>query len=171
MSSVKEAFDNVSSLTVTNLNSLASSATAGWKSDAIDNTSSLFADYLVQVKLAAVNTAPANNQAFYLFVSGLLDDAGSDYATTGASGGAPNGSEGTLTFPSITASSISLPLLGVIPYTTQNVAIVSPVFSVGALYNGNIPPKFCLALLNYSGMTIAGSGNWVKVRGVYRTVA
>lgn len=171
MSNVKEAFDTLASLTITNLNSLASSATAGWKSDAIDNTAGLFIDFLVQMKLAAVNTAPANNQAFYLFASGLLDDAGADYATTGASGGAPDGTEGTLTFPSITAASISLPLLGAIPYTTQNVAIVSPVFSVAALFGGNIPPKFVLALLNYSGMTIAAAGNWVKVRGVYRTVA
>lgn len=167
---ILEGLGGVSSLTVTNLNSLATSATAGWRSAAIDNTSNLYQDYEVQVKIAAVNTAPANSKAFYVFASGLLDDSGSDYATTGAaSGGAPDGTEGTLTFPDVTTLPNGLALVGVIPYAVQNSTMISTVMSVAAAFNGHVPAKFCLAIVNHSGMTIAASGNYVKIRGVYRT--
>lgn len=172
MASVLEAFGTATTMTVTNLNSLATSATAGWRSAAIDNTSNLYLDYLIQVQLAAVNTAPANSKAFLLFVSALVDGSGSAYATTGAtSGGAPNGSEGTLTFPDFTSNPVNIPLLGVIPYVGQNTAIISTPFSVKAAFNGIIPPKFCLGLINHSGMTIAASSNVVTYLGVYNTVA
>lgn len=172
MSNILQAFGAVSSLTITNLNSLASSTTAGWNSAAIDNTSNLYLDYEVQIKLAAVNTAPGGNKQFLIYAAALLDDTGSDYATTGATtGGAPSGSEGTLTFPDYTANPVNIPLIGQVPYVAQNVAIVSPPFSVAAAYGGHVPPKFVIALINHSGMTIAAASNFVKVRGVYRTVA
>lgn len=172
MSNVKEAFGSVTSLTITNLNSLASSATAGWQSGTIDNSSDLFLDYQVAIKLAAVNTAPGSSKALYVYAAGLLDDGGSDYGTTGAaSGGALSGSEGTLTFPDVQVNSVNIPRIGTIPYVGQNAAIISPIFSVAAAFNGSVPIKFALAIVNHAGFTLASSGNYVKVRGVYRTVA
>jgi hypothetical protein len=166
---IVEALGAVQTMTITNLNSLARSVTAGWRSAAIDNTSDLFMDIHIQFKLAAVNTAPANGKTFYLFASGLLDDSGSDYATTGAaSGGAPDGSEGTLTFPAVDASPVNLPQIGAVDYINQNVAIISPILSVAAAFGGLVPAKLVLGFINDSGMTIAGSGNYVKYRGVYR---
>src|SRR5262245_22774423 len=54
---VKIAYATSSSITVTNLNSLASSSTwvAGWESGAIDNSSNLYLDFVVnaQVRVAA----------------------------------------------------------------------------------------------------------------------
>jgi hypothetical protein len=171
MSNILEAFGTSTSLTISSLNSLASSPTAGWQSAAIDNTSNLYLDYEVQAKFAAVNTAPAGSHAFFVYAAALLDDSGSDYATTGAaSGGAPSGSEGTITFPDITTNPVNVPLIGTIPYVGQNAAIVSPPFSVAAAYNGHVPAKFVILIINHSGLTIAASGNFVKVRGVYRTV-
>lgn len=171
MTDLKEAFGSVTSLTITNLNSLASSNTAGWMSAAIDNSSDKFLDFLVQAKIAAVNTAPSSTRALYLFAAGLLDDSGTDYGTTGASsGGALAGSEGALTFPAVDGTSPqNLSRVGRIPYVAQNVAIISRVFSVAAAFGGVIPPKFQLAIVNHTGMTLASSGNYVKVRGVYRT--
>jgi hypothetical protein len=126
---------------------------------------------MVTVKIAAVNTAPANSRAFWIWAAGLLDDSGTDYGTTGAtSGGALAGSEGALTFPDVTANPSNLPRIGTIPYVGQNVAIVSPPFSVAAAFNGVVPIKFQLAIINHSGFTIAAAGNYVKVRGIYRTV-
>ncbi|HKU55072.1 MAG TPA: hypothetical protein VJP60_06890, partial [Rhizomicrobium sp.] len=74
---------------------MASSATAGWKSNAIDNSSNLYDDALVSIELAAVNTAPANNKAVYLYAYSLIE--GTAYSGTGAA--AIDGSEGTVTFP------------------------------------------------------------------------
>jgi hypothetical protein len=172
MANILEAFGTITSLTITNLNSLASSVTAGWMSAAIDNTSNLYLDYGVQIKFAAVNTAPSSQKAFFLYAAPVLDDTTSDYATTGAaSEGGPTGIEGTLTFPDITANPVNIPLIGVVPYVGQNAVIISPVFSIAAAFNDMIPPKFVLGLVNASGMTIAASGNYVKIRGIYRTVA
>jgi len=174
MSNIKEALaGSVDTFTITNLNSLATSATAGWRSAVIDNTSNLYQDYAVQLVLAAVNTAPANSKAFFLFTYELLDTSGSDYTTTGAaSGGAPNGSEGTLTFPDITANAINMrPLCPAIPYVGQNAKIITPWILVSQAYgNELLPPKFGFALVNHSGMTIAASGNSFKGIGIYRTV-
>jgi hypothetical protein len=56
--------------TITNAG-LANSATAGWKSNAIDNSSNLYLDALVHCDFAAVNTAPANSKAIFLYAYAL----------------------------------------------------------------------------------------------------
>lgn len=178
MASVKETFTpspaTPTSFTITNLNSLATSATAGWRSDVVDNTSNLLTEYVVKLVLAAVNTAPANSKGFFLYVYDLIDSSGSEYTTTGAaSGGAPDGTEGTLTFPDVTANSVNLRPLAFVPYTGQNAKIISPlVFVSAAAYGGLwLPPKFGFAVINHSGMTIAASANSLKGVGLYNTVA
>lgn len=167
--SAKQAFGSVDTFTITNLNSLATSATAGWRSAAVDNTSNLYSEYAVQLVLAAVNTAAANSKAFFLYLYSILDTSGSDYTTTGAtSGGAPDGTEGTLTFPDITANAVNLRLLAVIPYIGTNTKIISPWIQVAPALGGLfLPPKFGFALINHSGFTIASSGNSFKGVGLY----
>ena len=149
MATITEFFGTATAFTKTNAN-LASSATAGWKSNAIDNSSNLYDDALVSIELAAVNTAPANNKAVYLYAYSLIE--GTAYSGTGAA--AIDGSEGTVTFPDITNLPTNLPLLGVVSYTTQNVAINSQAFSVAACFGGVLPPKWGVAMVNYSGMTL-----------------
>jgi hypothetical protein len=165
---VKQAFDAEVTMTTTNLQSLASSPTAGWSSVSVDNTSNLYEDVLVQVVLAAVNTAPANDKAVYVHAFGGTN--ATDLTTTGTSGGTV-GTEGALTFPSIaTPLPVVMPLIGVIPYPVQNKAITGPPFSVAAAFGGILPPFWGVAILNYTGMTLASSGNTVKYRPVYHTV-
>lgn len=164
MATVRVNYGTVVSLTITNAN-LTSSSTAGWQSQSIDNSSNLYSDYLVQVKLAAVNTAPASNASIYLYGFGLIDSSGSDYSTTGS--GVPSGSEGTLTFPDITTLAIVSPLLGVIPYPVQNKAIVSSAFSVANAFGGVCPAKFSIGMINFSGMTL--SVTTIKVTPIYYT--
>lgn len=171
MASVLEAFQAAQSFTITNLNSLASSLTAGWGSAAVDNSSTLYLDALVQVNIAAVNTAPGSLKAFYVFAYGLTDTGGSLYTTTGATSGGTPGSQGALTFPSIDTNAVNLPLIGVIPYVGQNTIIYSPPFSVARGFGGILPQKWGVAIVNASNMTIAASGNSVQYTGVYNTVA
>lgn len=162
-SNIKSAFGTATAFTITNAN-LATSITAGWKSNAIDNSANLFLDALVQAELAAVNTAPANSKAIILYAYSLIE--GTAYASTGD--GTINGSEGTVTFPDFSTLPVVLPVLGVIPYPVQNKAINSPAFSVAACFGGILPPKWGIAMLNHSGMTLSVTN--IYYIEVYRTV-
>lgn len=165
MADVKRAYGTATAFTKTNAN-LATSATAGWMSNAIDNSSNKYIDALVTIELAQVNTAPANSQAVFLYAYALIDTAGSAYTSTGSA--TPSGSEGTLTFPDITTKSIPMPLLGIVPYPTQNIAVNGGPFSVASCFGGVLPPKWGVAMINHSGMTLSVTN--IKYIEVYETV-
>ena len=149
MADIKQKFGTATAFTKTNAN-LATSATAGWKSNSIDNSTNLYLDALVMLELAAVNTAPANSKAVILYAYSLIE--GTAYSSTGD--GTIDGSEGTLTFPDFTTSPVVLPVLGVVPYPVQNKAINSPAFSVARCFGGILPVKWGIAMINHSGMTL-----------------
>ncbi len=164
MADVSEKYGTLTTLTITNAG-LATSATAGWQSDAVDNTTNLFDDVEIHFDLAAVNAAPANSKAIFVFAFALTDDGASNYESTGD--GAPSGSEGTLTYPDVTANPLVARPLGVIPYPVQNKALkktffLSDVWPV-------VPPKWAIGMVNHSGMTI--SVNSIKYRGIKYAVA
>jgi hypothetical protein len=150
-SPILEAFGSPTAFTITNAN-LANSATAGWQSNAIDNSSNLYLDALVTFDLAAVNTAPANGKAIFCYAFGLVDAAGAVFTSTGD--GTPGASEGTLTFPDYTTLPVVAPLLGVIPYPVQN-KILRATFSVARCFGGILPPKWAVGMVNHSGMTLS----------------
>ena len=159
---IKEAgLATITAMTVTNLHSLANSATAGWQSTVVDNTSTLFADALVQVVLDFAVTAPANSRAAFLYAYAGLETTYTNPAS---------GTEGTITLLDITANAQNLKLVGIIPYTTADEVAESAVFSVAAAFGGALPPKWGLALMNHSGSALAASGNTVKWTGLYHTV-
>ena len=163
MADIKAKFGTATAFTKTNAN-LADSVTAGWKSNSIDNSSNLYLDALVSIELAAVNTAPANEKALFLYAYSLIE--GSAYASTGD--GTIDGTEGTVTFPSITTLPVVLPILGILPYPVQNKAINSPAYSVAAAFGGVLPPKWGIAMLNRTGMTLNVTN--IYYIEVYRTV-
>jgi hypothetical protein len=165
LSNVKLSYAAAVALTITNAN-LVSSATAGWQSAGQDNTANLYLDALVQVKLAAVNTAPASNQAIYLYAFGVADGSTTDYTGTGAA--TPTGAEGTLTFPNITTFALPCPLIGTIPYPVQNVAINSSVFSIARAFGGVLPSKYAIGMVNFSGMTLNVTS--IKITPAFMTV-
>jgi hypothetical protein len=162
MATVALLYSSVQTPTVTNLHSLASSATAGWQSAVVDNTSDLYLDALVQVVLDFANTAPANDAAAYVYAYAGLDTT---YANPAS------GSEGAITLTSISTTGQNLRLLGIIPYTTQNEVAESSPLSVAAAFGGMLPPKWGLVVVNFSGAALAASGNVVTWRGVKLTSA
>lgn len=169
MSDIKQAFSTQSSaLTVTNLNNLSSSLTGGWCSAPITNTTDLYADILLEITLTFAGTAPGSQKCVFVYA---YEGDGSVYETTGAAtGGTPSGSEGTITFPDITASQVGFHVVGVIPYSATGVA-QTRYFSLAQAFGGFIPPKWGIALVNASGAAIGGSGNNIYWRGVYATVS
>jgi hypothetical protein len=164
LANINTAYDAVVSMTVTNLNSLANSATAGWQSAAVDNSSLLYLDALVVVQTAMANTAPANSRSVFVFAYGSVD--GGTLYTRPASG-----SESTITLVDVTANAQSLKLIGQVPYTTQNEVMIGGPFSVAAAFGGVLPQKWGLVLINHTGAAINSSGNSVKYQPVYATVA
>lgn len=167
MSDIKLKYAAEAALTVTGLHSLASSATAGWTSAVIDNTTNLYEDVLLDIVLDPANTAPANSFGFYVFGFGGTNS--SDLHTTGAASGDTPGTEGALTFPDVTAGPVNMPLIGFIPYIAQN-AVVKRTFAVAPAFGGLLLPYWGVAILNHSGAALAASGNAINMRGVLRQV-
>jgi len=162
MASITTAYGSEVSLTVTNLQSLASSPTAGWQSDVIDNTTTLYLDALVQVVLDFANTSPSNDRAAYVYAYGGLATTYTNPVT---------GTQGTITVPTIVSTQYNIKLIGVIAYATADEVVESQPMSVAAAFGGVLPPKWGLVIMNYSGAALAASGNTVKYRGISATVA
>ena len=160
---VKQALQAVQTMTVTNLHSLASSATAGWQSAVVDNTTNLYLDSLVQVVCDFANTAPANERGVYVFAYGGIE--------TGVYSNPASGSEGTITLVSVVTTPQALRQIGFLPYTTQDEVAESSPMSVAAGFGGVLPPFWGLVLINFSGAALAASLNTVKYRGVYANVS
>ena len=161
MADIKLAYQSIQSMTVTNLHSLASSTTAGWQSDVVDNTSNLFLDALVMAVLDFAASAPANSRAALIYAYGGLE--------SGTYTNPASGSEGTITLVDITANAQNVRFLGSVAYTTTGEVAEAGPFSVAAAFGGVLPPFWGLVIMNHSGAALAGSGNTVKYRGVYST--
>lgn len=160
---VKAAFQTIQTMTITNFSGLATSATAGWQSAQVDNTSNLYLDTLMQFTNTAVNTAPANSKAILFFAfggnaTGTLTDFGA--AVTGTS-------EATLTFADVTSNAVQ-GLVYVQPYPTQNKALVSNPFSMKLAFGDVLPSYWGVAAINHSGMTLGTVT--MKYQGTFKTV-
>jgi hypothetical protein len=167
MASLKIAYSADIDLDVTNLHSIASSATwvAGWESDAIDNSSNLYLDYLVSGKIALGNSATAGQIRVYVVAP--VDDAPTW----------PDVMDGTDSVETWTTTTIrdGAAKLGAALETradpgTDDVYFIAP-FSVAALFGGVCPEKFVLFIAHSTGVNLAAAGSAVVARGIYETVA
>lgn len=141
-------------ITVTNLQSLASSATAGWQSGRISDVSTKALDYTIFVKLTTANTAPANDKAAYIYISPAMStDAGTTWLhADGGTGTLPSGTEGTYTI----ASPNDLKLLGVLSYTTQQM-VMQGSFNLSGAVGLSMPEGFSIIIVNYTGAALSTS--------------
>lgn len=153
-----QAYGADTSLAVTALNSLASSATAGWKSARVSNLSTKASDYLIGVKLTMANTTPASDKAVYVYVCPwFTTDGGSTwYASSGGTTTLPTDGDAAYTI----ASPNDLRLLGVLSYTAQN-QVLQSVWPLSKCFGNKLPHGFSIIIVNFSGAAISGSGNIV----------
>lgn len=147
------AYGSYTAVTVTNLQSLASSATAGWQSGRIDNQTSVKAlDYEIFVKLTMANTAPANDKIAYVYIVPMMTTDGgttwlaADQGTTTL----PTGTEGTTTI----ASPNNLKLLGQLAYTTQQM-VMQGSFLLSTCYGQYMPDGFAIIVVNFTGAALS----------------
>lgn len=158
MSDIKEKFVAAAALTIT-LNSLASSNTVGRESTAIDNSTNLYVDALVEVLVTTANSTMGSDKAVYVFAYASLD--GTTY-----SGGATGSDAGhTRQDPTVLA------YLGSIQTPTQNIAYRSKPFSVAQVFGGILPPKWGIVVFNFTNQALAGSGNSAQYVPVYYTTS
>ena len=154
MATVNVARGSYTALTVTNLQSLASSATAGWQSARISDISTKALDYQIFVKLTTANTTPANDKAVYVYVSPAMSTDGGTTWLHADQGTAtlPTGAEGTTTI----ASPNNLKLLGVLSYTTQQM-VMQGSFNLSGAVGLSMPEGFSIIIINYTGAALSTS--------------
>lgn len=165
MADIKQAYGTYAALTVTNLQSLANSQTAGWQSDRISNLTDKALDYEIAAKLPMANTAPANDQAVYVYISpAITTDGGTTWIhADGGTTTPPSGSEGAYTI----ATPNNLKLLGTLAYKTQNMTMQG-VFNLSGAVGQAMPDGFSIIIINYSGAALS-TGCVVSVRPIYAT--
>lgn len=155
-------------MTVTNLQSLANDATdvfAGWQSARVDNqTTTKASDYEIQILLSTAATAPANDQAVYVYLVPWMYDGSAwtpmaNFGTTTR----PTGSEATanISDPNSMKGPIALPY----KITSQP---IDGFFTVGQMCGPNIPDGWSLALRNCTGAAL-GTGCVVAYRPITYT--
>lgn len=155
MSTVKQEYGTYTAMTVTNLQSLASSISAGWQSDRVDlQTSVKPLDVEIFVKLTTANTAPANDKAMYVYICPMMTTDGgttwlvSDQGTTTL----PTGTQGTTTI----ATPNNLKLAGVLSYTTTQM-VCQGSFNLSTAVGLSMPDGFSIIILNFSGAALSTS--------------
>lgn len=138
-------------LTDTTLDSLTSSATAGWTSDAIDTSDCDDVEFTISIDPA--NTAPANSKGWYIFLG--TSNNTSNYPTTGAASGGTTGTQGALTFPDVTTTPNNLTQVEFLNYQNADV-VQSRSFSM--LAKGIRPQhRTIIAVVNHTGATNSSS--------------
>lgn len=162
---IKPSYGSHSSLAVTALNSLANSATSGWKSVTIDNTSGLAMDYEVFVKLTMDNTAPANDKAAYVYICPAYYDGSNFNYSDGGTKTLPTSGDASY----VIASPNDLKLLGVLNYTTQNM-VLQGQWNLSSIFGNTIPDGFLIIIVNFTGAAVASSGNVVYIKPIQFTI-
>lgn len=166
MATVNIAYGARTVMAVTALQSLASSATVGWKSVLVDNTSTLALDYEVYVSLTTANTAPANDRAMYVYACPAHKDNGGTFRySDGGTTTLPTSADASYTI----ASPNDLRLLGILNYTTQQM-VCQGVFNLSSAVGQSMPQGFLIIIVNYSGAALS-TGCVVETMPITNTVA
>lgn len=160
MATVQGAYGTSNQALTITLNSLASSATAGRSSAAVDNSSEKLLDALVRVNIAMPGSGTvANDKACYVYAYGSAD-GGTSYDDGVA------GTDSAFTH----SSPPNLRLIGVVSCPTNTGTYRSPLMSVAAAFGGQLPERWGIVVRNYTGVTLNSSGNSAHYQGIKREV-
>jgi hypothetical protein len=162
MANVKAVYGTEAQAITCTLASLANSATAGREGTAIDNTSNLFLDALVLVRVKLQAGTPANDKVVYVYVVGTVD------AATPVWPDAFTGSDAAITFN----SPVNARILGAIAAPTSAGTFIGGPWSVAAAFGGVLPEKWSIAIRNYTGIALSATESDHKklYQGVYASV-
>lgn len=166
---IKRVYASSSTITVTNLHSLAASSTylGCWESGAIDNTSNLYMDYRITAVLV---THASNRQAgeLRMYLIGPTDDTTWPDVT--------DGTESTESFTDTEERDACAILAAAV--TVDNTASATYTIncpSANAVFGGNLPKKFVVMITGDAATStnaqLAAAGSAVYITGSYLNVA
>jgi len=165
MADVKMVYATNQVLTIT-LASLATDTNllTGRESTAIDNTSNLYLDYLLDGKIT-VGTSPTTAKEIRVYVAGLFGDASWPDVF--------DGTDSAETVSGVGTRDTALKLAAVIPtINTSDLGYFFGPISVASLFGGVCPAKFVVFVTHNTAVNLnSTSGNhYINARGVYNTV-
>jgi hypothetical protein len=141
--------------TITSLANASGVNGAGRASTAVDNTTNLFLDALVQVKIKTSASALGNDKLVYVYAYGT-SDGGTDY-TDGITG----------TDAGFTATNPpNVKLLGTINAVASSTTYVGGPWSVANAFGGVLPDHWGIFVVNFTGQTLDASVGSAWYQGV-----
>jgi|SRR5579872_580681 len=152
VSRIDVKFGTQATLVVTGLSSLASSQTVGWESDIVDNRTELALDYEINCKIPMANTAPANDQAVYIYAIPWMWDGTSTWLP-GADLGTTTAFTGSHASATRSANGLNAHLLGQLNYITQNMTMYGQ-FNLADAIASVAPDGWSLFFVNYTGAAL-----------------
>lgn len=158
-----QTYGAYTALTVTSLQSLASSATAGWQSDVIDNRTTGAIDYELLFQTPMANTAAANDRSWYWFLAPAVHNGSAWVFADGGTTTMPSGSQGAYTIGGLTSTN-NLVLLKRAFYTATQ-QTVQAVATVSQAFGNTMPDGFSIIGINYTGAA-ASTGCVVAYRAI-----
>jgi len=142
---IKQKFGTSTAVTIT-LASLASSATGGRESTAIDNTTNLYLDALVYCQIKLQAGSPGSDLSIYVY--GYSSEDGTNYQDP------VTGSDAAITLKDPT----NLRIIGVIPTPDSGGLTYKAVFQVAHAFGGQMPRKWGIVVRNYTNVTLSATG-------------
>jgi hypothetical protein len=152
MSTVKMAYDTLTTITIT-LNGLA--AGAAREGLALDNTGNVYLDALLRAHLNFAAGTPSDLSRVNFYAAGSVDGTNYTDNATGVDAG--------LTMRALP----NLPLLGWLNVPAGAGAYEAVFGSIAQAFGGVLPAKWSIVVENRSGLALAGSGNAMQYRGLY----
>lgn len=147
----KPLYGTSTAITTTALATLASSATAGWQSAAIDNSADLALGVLIRLQVTLAAGSPANDKTVYVYVYESED--GTNY------GDNATGAEGALTRRDPT----NFKLIGTIACPDSGALTYKQTFLYAP---GVMPRKWGLYVNNFTGLAFtAVAASYTPVQG------
>lgn len=137
---LKPLYGSFTALTITSLNSLTNGSYAGCL--VVDNTSALLDDALASVTIKSGGSGTSSTGTVSIFVFSLVD--ASHYTDS------VSGTDATQT-PS---SPPNLKLIGMGNVVANSTTYYLGLFSIAAAFNGRMPTKWGIVVLNNSGATL-----------------
>lgn len=164
---VRLSYAASAALTQTNLDGLASSSThvGGWESAAIDNSTALLLDYIINAKIQVESAGLAAGEIRLYLVAELEDSTWPDVF------------DGTESAETVTDTEIRDAICRLAAVTATDTTASRTYYlnvpSVAAVFGGVVPRKFVVFLTQSTGTTLETTGdpNQVYVKGVAATIA
>lgn len=152
---IKLKYGTAAAFTVTGLHSLASSTTAGWATDAINNTSTLAMDYLVGGEII-LGTTPTTDKSVTIYAFAAYDTTPT---YPGIFTGTYAGSNGALTVTDDEERNSGLrELWSSVCDASTNAVHSMPPTSIASVF-GCVPPYWALFVLHDTAVNLKSSGS------------